>query len=604
MCGIAGILNTHKAVSEDALRAMCNRMLHRGPDGEGYFLHNNVGLGHRRLSIIDLDGGNQPFANATGTLWISYNGELYNYRELRTELQALGHAFRTQSDTEVVLTAYQHWGKDCLQKFRGMFAFGIADLQKEKLFLARDHFGIKPLIYFQNTESFAFASEIQALRALPSFPTMPSFSAIDQFLGFKYISAPFTAFEGVKKLPPAHYMEVDFSGRAAEPQAYWQLQFLDRPKLSTAEWLEEADAILRDSVKAHLVSDVPFGAFLSGGIDSSLVVGYMAQLMDRPVKTFCIGFEENKYDERAYARQVAAHWKTEHYEEVVSGDALSLLPDLVRHYGEPFGDVSAIPTYYVSKLARKEVTMALSGDAGDELFAGYEAYTDNWARQIKPIPYHLPKFKKWLYPTASKFFPGSFPLRNKVFEDWLKHNGSFYSPLWNKDIRAMLKPDSERLYRRCFERTHGLSHFRKAQYMDFHHYLPHDILVKVDIASMMNTLETRTPLLDIRVVEWASQIPESLNIRQNGPAFEGKRLLKKLLSRHFPPEFVNRPKQGFGVPMESWLPPGHERIRALESADARIARWFDKDKLKEVLQSPRREGVWRLLILEEWLSTM
>lgn len=609
MCGILGLINRKSQVIEDVLVEMLALTKHRGPDGDGTFCIENVGIGHSRLSIIDLEGGKQPLSNSDNTLWITYNGELYNYKELRKTLQQKGYSFATASDTEVVLQAYAHWGKDCVRHFRGMFAFGILDIPKKELFLARDHFGIKPLVYAHNSNVFAFASEIQALKPIPEINWDLDLTALDQYLAYQFIPAPNTIYKEVKKLPPAHYMRVGFSGEIKEINSYWQLDFKPDHSRTEKDWMEALEETIKESVNSHLVADVPFGAFLSGGIDSSLVVGYMSQSMAKPVKTFSIGFEEEGYSELNYARKVANHWGTDHHEAIVKADALSILPNLVRHYGEPFGDSSAIPTYYVSQLARRHVTMALSGDAGDELFAGYESYSTRWSRHLFPIPEHLPAYKKGLYRLLSSALPKKYPLRTASLSDWHRYI-QYYGPserskLWNPEFSdQLIQTDS--IHQKIWKESEAFSHFQKAQSLDFKTYLPYDILTKVDIASMMHSLEVRTPLLDIRVVELASQIPEKFNINKSSGEWVGKQLLKKIVAKDLGDEFAFRKKMGFATPIQKWF--GTDSKQGLEVKDRLLSignglnTFFERKELERIANGSHSGQQWLLVFLQEWLS--
>lgn len=609
MCGIAGILSNNSNSIAASLTQIFSCMGHRGPDGDGIYVYQNVGLGHRRLSIIDLEGGKQPLSNFNKTLWITYNGELYNYKELRKSLQQRGYTFATASDTEVVLQSYAHWGKDCVRHFRGMFAFGILDIPKKELFLARDHFGIKPLVYAHNSDVFAFASEIQALKPITEIKWDLDLTALDQYLAYQFIPAPKTIYKEVKKLPPAHFMRVSFSGEIKEINSYWQLDFKPDQARTEKDWMDALEETIKESVNSHLVADVPFGAFLSGGIDSSLVVGYMSQLMAKPVKTFSIGFEEEGYSELDYARKVANHWGTDHHEAIIKADALSILSDLVRHYGEPFGDSSAIPTYYVSQLARKHVTMALSGDAGDELFAGYDSYSTRWSRHLSPVPEHLPAYKKGLYRVLSSALPNKYPLRTASLSDWQRYI-QYYGPverskLWKLEFSDQLN-ETDSSQKKIWKESEAFSHFQKAQSLDFRTYLPYDILTKVDIASMMHSLEVRTPLLDIRVVELATQIPEKFNINKSSGEWVGKQLLKKIVAKDLGDEFAFRKKMGFSIPIQKWFgETGKSRLelkdRLLSSGNG-LDTFFKSTELERIANGSHSGQQWLLVFLQEWLS--
>lgn len=609
MCGILGLISRKGQVNQGLLVEMLALTKHRGPNGVGVYFNENVGIAHSRLSIIDLENGKQPLSNSEKSLWITYNGELYNYQELKKSLQGYGYVFATASDTEVVLQAYAHWGKDCVRHFRGMFAFGILDLSKQELFLARDQFGIKPLVCAHNSEVFAFASEIQALKPIPEINWEIDVTALDQYLAYQFIPAPTTIYKEIKKLPPAHFMRVSFSGEIKEIDSYWQFQFKPDYSKNEKHWMEALEETIRGSVKAHLVSDVPFGAFLSGGIDSSLVVGYMSQVMAKPVKTFCIGFEEEGYSELEYARKVAKHWGTDHNEAIIRPDAFSILPELVKHYGEPFGDSSAIPTYYVSKMASKHVTMALSGDGGDELFAGYESYSTCWSRHLTPVPEHLPPYKKVIYPFLSVAFPKKYPLRTASFLDWRRYV-QYYGPrerslLLRSELGDQLN-QTDAFHQSIWNESRSLSHFQKAQNLDFRTYLPYDILTKVDIASMMHSLEVRTPLLDIKVVELASQIPEKYNINKLSGEWVGKQLIKKIVSKDLGDEFAFRKKMGFAIPIQKWFgetgKSQNEMKERLLSSGNGLDTFFERSGLEKLANNTNSGQQWLLVFLQEWLS--
>lgn len=611
MCGIVGIVS-QKKITEAYLHQALQNLGHRGPDGSGVWVNdqNQVILGHTRLSIIDLEGGKQPMHSSDGNLSITFNGEIYNYLSLKNELKALNYQFFTSSDTEVIIYAYQQWGKDCVKKLRGMFAFAISDKQKQEVFIARDQFGIKPLVYYKDNNQFIFASEIQAIKGFKGLDLKMNLTAIDQFLWLQYIPAPTSIYDNIKKLPPAHYLTVNFQGEIKEIKQYWQLKFQPDYSKSEAQWIEETESMIKDSVKAHLVSDVPFGGFLSGGIDSSLVVTYMSQLMNRPVKTFSIGFENNQYNELPYAQVVADYCKTEHHVEIVRPDALSILPDLVRHFGEPFGDSSAIPTYYVSKMARKNVTMVLSGDGGDEFFAGYERHL-SWMRFLNPAS-PTDYLKRKLFPLAHKLSPNNYPDRRYGQGASLHNLTQFiqYIPLsirkklWKGSFHKHLN-QMPSLYQSTYDLGKNYDQVNTTQNFDIHTYLPQDILTKVDITGMMNSLESRTPLVDIRMAEFAATIPSEFNLRKINGKWEGKILLKKVLEKNYPKDFVYRKKRGFSIPLEFWIG-NNEKVRKeiterITGTNSTLNHFFDLNTRKEIIKNGQVSWVWVLLFLEEWL---
>ena len=518
--------------------------------------------------------------NEDETIWITFNGEIYNFQELRSVLLMKGHIFKTASDTEVVIHAYEEWGESCVEKFRGMFAFCIVDEKEKRFFLARDHFGIKPLYYFQWGECFACASELQALKTLDEFPSALDLTALDQYLWLQYIPSPQTIFKRVKKLPPAHRMSVTFDGKIDGPELYWDKTFSSEEGRTESQWLEELDAVLRDSIKAHLIADVPFGAFLSGGVDSSTVVAYMSALLDHPVKTFTIGFEETDYSELPFAKTAATCMSTQHHEEIVRCDTLAILPALVSHYGEPFGDSSAIPTYFVSKLAREHVPMVLSGDGGDEALGGYQSYI-HWMEQPQ-----LQTMERWI--SLMQYLP----------RDWRMK-------LWRAEYRHVVQ-ERLNIFDEAFARAAFFDPLQKVQYIDRHTYLPNAILTKVDIASMAHGLEVRTPFLDTRVWDVISHIPEHLNMRQSADGtWEGKLLLKKLMERWYPPDLVHRRKTGFGVPLAKWFSEGGAYRIPLEERlldrSSPLADYFETSVIRELIQMNFTGPLWLLLFLDEWL---
>lgn len=584
MCGIAGIVHTDgKPVDSRTLEAMTLSIKHRGPDGQGTIIKGQLGFGHRRLSIIDLATGAQPMCNEDGSVWITFNGEIYNFMELRDFLINRGHQFKTHCDTESIIHAYEEWGDDCVTKFRGMFAFGITDLKKHRLFLARDHLGIKPLYFTRQNKTIAFASELQALRQVPNLKFSMDINSVDKYLLLQYIPAPSTIYTNVQKLPPASCISFDFNGETRGIREYWRFSFQPDNTRTEQDWLADMDTALRDSVKDHLVSDVPFGAFLSGGVDSSATVAYMAQIMDKPVKTFSIGFEESEYDELSYAKQVANRWQTEHHVEIVKPDAAAILPDLVSHYGEPFADSSAIPTYYVCKMARKHVPMVLSGDGGDEIFAGYRTY-QGWMASTENAENNW-LLNRWINNHVGQIRQND---RDRLWQFGLRPSGGLQ--VLQNAFRGAL--------------DYGFSQI--AQHLDINIYLPGSILAKVDIASMMHGLEVRTPLVDVRFFEFAARIPQKFNLALNSDSeWEGKLLLKKLLLKFYPSDFVHRPKMGFSVPMEKWFGVngklGYLVKDKILAADSPLNTIFDRKHLSAFANNISGNTIWILIFLDEWM---
>jgi asparagine synthase (glutamine-hydrolysing) len=617
MCGVVGILEfSDRTPSSRDVELMTGRLQHRGPDGQGVHIHGPVALGHRRLSIIDLVSGSQPMTNEDGQVWITYNGELYNFSELRTELKSAGHTFRTSSDTEIIVHAWEEWGEACVERFRGMFAFAIADYRRRVVFLARDHLGIKPLYYFQTRQRMAFASELQALRALTNCPDEIDPKSVDDYLFLLCVPPPKTIYKDIFKLQPAHRMTIAFDGRTNGPEPYWKLEFRPQSGVSLREWTERLEYVLRDSVRVHLMSDVPFGAFLSGGIDSTAVVAMMSEEMTEPVKTFSIGFEEAEFNELEYARLAAQRFGTEHHEEMVHADAVSILPELVRHYGEPFGDSSAIPTYFVSRLARRHVTMALTGDGGDEAFLGYGRYF-GWCEWVNPGLAKRAAWKRFLRPALQMVMPHRFPAKRAVMpEEWLPWIAGI-----TRDVRREIwRPELVHLIDEPIAQLGGILHEAEnvapeqiGQFVDYQTYLPNDILTKVDIASMMHSLETRTPLTDVRVAEFAATMPWKINLQRNQHgALTGKHVLKRIVGKHFGPEFLERKKAGFGIPLNHWFEKGgalrQELTDRLCSRNAQIYRYLRPDAVQHLLdqhsvrESDNSQRLWQLLFLETWLD--
>ena len=585
MCGISGYLSKNELAQEEVINKMTDAIQSRGPDERGIHCFHNIAFGHRRLSIIDLASGQQPFSDPLNNYCLSFNGEIYNFLELKSELEQLGYQFTSYSDTEVLLYSYIHWGEACVNKLRGMFAFAVLDKVKQEIFLARDHLGIKPLVYLEDSNHFAFSSEIQALKKLPRLSLEMDIQAIDQYLLLGYIPAPLTIYKQIKKLEAGHYLRVNFDGKILENKQFWQFKFQPDYSLNENEWLEELEHVLRDSVQQHLVSDVPFGAFLSGGVDSSTVVTYMSQYLKSPVNSFCIGFDDKLADESHYAEIVAQKWQTKHLSKKIHSNAAEILPELVKHYGEPFADSSAIPTYYVCQEARKNVKMVLSGDGADEIFGGYHSYMS--LQKTLSSALTNPLIQSW---RANHIY--QIP-ENKRRNLWHEQ----YSQVTQRPIQAYEKVNA--LYQNEFTA-------QVAQQLDIQTYLPDDILRKVDIASMMHGLEVRTPFVDHKVYDFASRIPPHFNYRMNKDGnYEGKLLLKKLLSKHFPKDFIHRFKKGFGVPASKWF--SHEGELGglvqdrLMSNDSPLLQLFSQGELIDFSKSTKGNNVWMMLFLDEWM---
>lgn len=605
MCGIAGYIALKDKNCEEIIKLMTDVISHRGPDGFGHKVFSNLAIGHRRLSIIDLASGAQPMANDKENIWITFNGEIYNYLELKQELQTRGINFKTNSDTEVIIYAYQEWGTKFLNKLRGMFSLGLVDLTKKEIILARDHFGIKPLYIYNSGNEIAFGSELQQFKSIPGFKKDINIKALDNYLWLQYIPAPLTIFKSVTKLKPAHFVRISFDGKISDQIPYWEIDYKCKQTKTEKEWIEATDSAIKESVKAHLVSDVPFGAFLSGGIDSSLVVEYMSKELTKPVETFSIGFEEKEFNELKYSEVVAKKWHTNHHTEIVKPDALGILPKLVKNYGEPFGDSSCIPTYYVCELAKKHVTMVLSGDGGDECFAGYATYLD-WIKYM-PIQYRT-GLKKKLYPYLEKVLPGRYPKKDTL-DFWLQQinyiETDIRSQLWKPEFKSEFSTSPEG-FETYFKTTEKISLVNKVQFMDMKTYMPYDILTKVDIASMIHSLEVRTPLIDKNVWEFAATIPEEFNINNQSGEWRGKILLKKLMEKNFGPDFVHRKKQGFAVPLSKWFATEGQLKEVMEEKvlgkNSHLHQYFNKETILQLTEQKHTGAIWLLLFLEEWLE--
>jgi asparagine synthase (glutamine-hydrolysing) len=565
VCGIVGITRVDNGqVDRALLTRMCESIIHRGPDEDGFYFNEGVGLGMRRLSIIDLAGGQQPIHNAGRTAWIVFNGEIYNYKELRAGLEKLGHRFYTNCDTEAIVHAYDQYGSDCPKHLRGMFAFAIWDENKQELFLARDRVGKKPLLYANVGGDLVFGSEFTALLMHPGISREIEPEAIDSYLSFMCVPAPLTAYKQIRKLEPGHWLR--WRKGEIRIERYWQPDFSRKLDIGEEEAGERALEILRDAVRARLMSEVPLGAFLSGGIDSSAIVALMSELSSEPVKTFSIGFEEQDFSELHHARRVAEHLGADHHEFIVRPNALEILPTLVEHYGEPYADGSALPTYYVSRETRKHVTVALNGDGGDECFGGYERYAGmRLAERYHKVPEVL---RKGIIEQAVELVPemGSYAKRVQKAKRFMRAAGLPKVERYFRWVSALQHEDKQELYsaefsrelerfdasdilKPWFARANGSGVLDATLLTDTMTYLPNDLLVKVDIASMAVSLEARSPFLDHHVIEFAASLPENLKVRGTTTKYLLKRMLKHLL----PSENIERPKMGFGTPLGPWF---------------------------------------------------
>ncbi|NNG24207.1 XrtA/PEP-CTERM system amidotransferase [Telluria aromaticivorans] len=569
MCGIVGIFDMqgNRAIDRELLHRMNESQFHRGPVEGDLHLEPGLGFGHRRLSIIALEAGLQPLFNEDETIALVFNGEIYNFRELRTELQGLGHSFRTPSDSETIVHAYEQWGEDCVGHLRGMFAFAIWDRLKQTLFLARDRIGIKPMHYAVLPDGmFAFGSELKSLLSLPNLRREIDPLAVEDYFAYGYVPEPRTIFTDAFKLLPGHTLTLRVGQPLPKSKQYWDVPFTPHAAMSEREMEEELINRLREAVQSHLISDVPLGAFLSGGVDSSAVVAMMAGVTDGPVNTCSIAFNDPAFDESDYARQVAEQYKTRHQCETVDTDDYGLLDTLAALYDEPYADSSAIPTYRVCQLARKRVTVALSGDGGDESFAGYRrhrmAMGEERVRSLLPLAVRKPVFGLLgaAYPKAD-WAPRIFRAKT-TFESLSRDltEGYFHGVSINNDrLRGQLFSDGFKRRLQGYRAVEVMRGYAAnaptddplslIQYLDMKTYLPGDILTKVDRASMAHALEVRVPLLDHKFVEWVSGLPSSSKLR-NG---EGKYIFKKALQPHLSDDILYRKKQGFSIPLAAWL---------------------------------------------------
>jgi asparagine synthase (glutamine-hydrolysing) len=626
MCGITGFVDFGghpRAEAQALVRRMADTLVHRGPDEEGFYVDDFVALGHRRLSIIDLSSGQQPMGALEGQVQIVFNGEIYNFIEIRAELEARGHRFKTRCDTEVILIGYLEWGERCVERLNGMFAFAIWDARFRRLVLARDRVGKKPLYYHRKGALVAFASELKALRAGGLCPDAVDPESLDCYFSFGYIPAPRTIYKDVRKLRAARCLTI--SNTSESERQYWQLSFANPIARPLEEAVDEFEVLLDDAVKCRLMSEVPLGAFLSGGIDSSLVVSSMARLLERPVITNSIGFEDRRFNELTVAGAIAAHLKTDHHEFVVEPKAADVLERIAWHFDEPLADSSAVPTWYVCEMAKRTVTVALSGDGGDESFGGYTfRYLPHMmeSRLRAAVP---ALFRRAVFGALGAMWPASAklpkPLRLKTILEnlsvgdaqafycdlaWLRSDtrDALYSPDFIAELKGFTPMEAVQPYYSCSDAKDALG---RSQYADIHFYMTDDVLVKVDRMSMAHSLEVRSPLLDHRIIEFAAKLPTELKIDTR----RGKLLLRASAARRLPPETLDQPKRGFSIPAARWL---RNELRPLaESVILDRNRFFssvlDERKItqmwREHLSEARDHSVffWGLMMLGLWEMT-
>ncbi|MDR2704783.1 MAG: asparagine synthase (glutamine-hydrolyzing) [Planctomycetaceae bacterium] len=624
MCGICGAVwgEPSKAINRTILDAMTDILRHRGPDDRGTFLQSGIALGHRRLAIIDLTpSGLQPMPNEDETVWIVFNGEIYNFEQLRRELISRGHRFRSESDTEVLIHLYEEKHENLLQYLNGMFAMAIWDVRERKLFLARDRIGKKPLFYRNEPNRLIFASEMKSILTVNGIPRDIDPTALDDYLTYQYVPHPKTIFRGVSKLPPGHFA-VWQDGRLTV-QRYWNPDWNEEEeRLTFEEWSEELRALVTDAVRIRLRSDVPVGAFLSGGIDSSITAGIMQQECSQQIRTFCIGFPQKEYDETTFARQASNLFGTKHQELIVTSDIEDILPKIIWHYDEPFADSSAIPTWSLCEMARREVTVALSGDGGDELFAGYDRY-----RAVR-----LGMFAEKIPPVLRTILTG--PIRNLIpastrQRSLLRRLKRFLEALGMEPLEQYLqwiaifnRERRQKLYTAEFsEQIHdydSLDFLRQAEQhcsrrdrvtrialTDMQTYLPCDLMTKVDIASMAHALECRAPLLDYRIAEWSARLPIRYKIKGNC----GKKILRETFRDLLPPDIEHRRKMGFGVPVDHWFrKPLREMVQdILLDSQTKQRGFFEPKFIKQLLNDhfanrfDHAYRIWSLFVFEHWI---
>lgn len=630
MCGICGILNLDSAdtVEESLVQQMVSIQRHRGPDDQGIFREPGIGLGFCRLAILDLTpAGHQPMSNEDGTVWLVFNGEVYNFHDMVPALEQAGHRFRSRSDSEVIIHAYEQWGPDCVHRFNGMFAFAIWDSRRRKLFMARDRIGVKPLYYWSDGTHVAFSSELKGLLSLPFVPRQLNMQALQSYLVYEYVPAPESIFQGIQKLPAGHTLELQLDGSMSgfrtdelQPRQYWNLQFQPESAMhrTVDDYVYEFRELFKAAVARRLISDVPLGVFLSGGIDSSSVVAMMTQVSNERPKTFSIGFAEKTFNELAYAEVVARHFDTDHQVEILHPDSNELIHTIAHILDEPLADASALPTYLVSQAARKYVTVALGGDAGDELFAGYDWYRaqrlaslsvdllpEATRRWLHASAKHIPPTaqKKGLQNIARRFLYGATASRDMQHTRWQ----AFWQDKELERLLVMPEHDIQAYDERIVDLFHSSGSrypLDQQQYADIKRYLPDDILFKVDRMSMAVSLEVRGPFLDYTLAEFAARLPVSMRLR----GWSGKYLLKRAMHGILPNEILYRQKLGFNIPYKNWL---RRELRellldALSSTRLQQQGLFSPAYVQTLIHE-HLEGVrdhahqlWQLLIFQLW----
>ena len=624
MCGIYGLVakSTIKSYDTDQLAEQVGHKLqHRGPDDAGYYVDEQALIGMRRLSIIDLESGKQPICNEDRTLWLVFNGEIYNYLELRAKLQQKGHIFQTQSDTEVIIHAYEAYGSDCVNHLNGMFSIAIWDNVRHRLFLARDRLGIKPLYYWANQHYLVFGSELKAILHFPEIPKEIDLAALNQFLTSEYIPAPRTIFKHICKLPAGHHLTFEQTGLSLKK--YWDVPYLETPK-DMGSCIEHLQELMQDAIKIRMKSDVPLGAFLSGGIDSSSIVAFMSQISSQPIQTFSIGFTDATYNELPQARAVAQHFGTTHCDQILTPDIATLASQLVRHLDEPFGDFSIFPTFLVSKLAKEQVTVVLSGDGGDEVFAGYETYIAQQYEQFYSLlPAHIRQHilptilnhikprpaKKGIINKAKRFTEGAALPATLQHIRWMMFlNADDKEHLYAPHVKAELTNLADNYFETIFSQAPSPQPLAQQQYTDIKTYLAENILTKVDRMSMATSLEARVPFLDHRIVEFGVNLPPQFKLQRG----RTKILLREAMRNRLPDLVLEKPKQGFSIPLKHWLqnslnPLMHDLL-AESCIQQRgyfnpktVSRWMLEHEQGRFNHSHR---LWALMVFELWHQTV
>ncbi len=619
MCGICGVYDfgNNPHIDETILKKMSQVLTHRGPDDEGIFLDNGIGLAVKRLSVIDVEGGHQPIHNEDESIWIIFNGEIYNYEKLRQLLERLNHRFYTLSDTEVIVHSYEEFGDDCVKKFNGMFAFAIWDENEKKLLLARDRMGIKPLHYIVLGDKLIFGSEIKSMLQDPSILREVDTISLHHFLGYEYVPAPRTIFKGIKKLLPG-YMLTCKKGNILIKK-YWDVIFSNYREEKISYYVTQINRILKKSVQRRLVSDVPLGAILSGGIDSSSIVGFMTNLMDRPVKTFSIGFDDQSYNELKYARLVAEYFNTEHHEKIIEPNMVNLAKEIIHFFDEPFADVSIFPTYLVYSFASNQVTVVLSGDGGDELFAGYDWYIASWLdgyyrrlplifrKEVENIFEKIPPSpaKKDSINILKRFVEGSSLSSEGRHVRWQFFlTDTERKELYSNILKKLYNLNSFDLINSYYLRKNARDRLSREQYVDLKTYLPDDILTKIDRMSMANSIEARVPFLDHIFVEFSATIPHNLKLR----GLTSKYILKNAMSSFLPKQIIRRKKQGFSIPIKNWLKCELKdlMLNVLSKEKIKETGYFNYDYVNKITQQHLKgeknnaHQIWALVTFQLW----